>query len=302
MRSPKDIPNYTHVEFRDRFTQKGKFPSGGDESFRIYRIQDVIRYLKFPLPLQRSNYYEILFVSAGARSSRHCGLKQYDIKPGQLFFKAAGQISSGDIYDADIEGYFCLLEGDFLSKNGASNSAISSFSFFKYGYNPLVDLTVAENGKFNDLFHAMHTILTGSNNKQLLAAYMNVLMLEASILHQKQENVANPANISSHEQLSSKFLDLINEHYLKKQQVNEYAEMLHVTPNYLNKAVKQVTGKTALEQIHEMLILEAKILLKQNEMNVSEIADYLNFENPSYFTRLFKKRTGHTPLDYRKME
>jgi AraC-like DNA-binding protein len=78
--------------------------------------------------------------------------------------------------------------------------------------------------------------------------------------------------------------------------------MLHVTPNYLNKAVKQVTGKTALEQIHEMLILEAKILLKQNEMNVSEIADYLNFENPSYFTRLFKKRTGHTPLDYRKME
>ena len=302
MRSTKDIPNYTHTEFRDRFTQKEIFPSGGDESFRIYRIRDVIRYLKFPLPLQRSNYFEILYISSGAQSSRHCGLKKYDIKPGQLFFKAAGQISSGDIYDANIEGYFCLLEGDFFSKNGVSNTMISSFSFFKYGYRPLVDLTATEKDKFDQLFHTLHAIRAGSNNKQLLAAYVNVLLLEAGILHQKQENIASLANTSSPEQLTSRFLDLINEHYLKKQQVNEYAEMLHVTPNYLNKAVKEVAGKTALEQIHEMLILEAKILLKQSEMNVSEIADYLNFENPSYFTRLFKKRTGHTPLDYRKME
>jgi len=67
-------------------------------------------------------------------------------------------------------------------------------------------------------------------------------------------------------------------------------------------AGKQITGKTALEQIHEMLVLEAKVLLKQSEMNVSEVADYLKFEGPSYFTRFFKKHTGYTPLDYRKTE
>jgi AraC-like DNA-binding protein len=219
-----------------------------------------------------------------------------------LFFKAAGQISSGDIYDSTIQGYFCLMEGDFLSKNGISNTAISSFSFFKYGHSPLVDLTAAETNKFNDLFHKLHTLREDPDNRQLLAAYLHVLLLEAETLHKKQDQITSATNASSHEQLTSKFLDLVNEHHIKIQQVNKYAEMLHITPNYLNKAVKQATGKTALGQIHEMLILEAKVLLKQNEMNVSEIADYLSFEDPSYFARLFKKRTGHTPLDYRKME
>ena len=166
----------------------------------------------------------------------------------------------------------------------------------------MVDLNREETIKFDGLFSAIHTIYHNSKNRQLLAAYLNVLLLEAGVLHQKQENTVSPSNNSSPEQLSGKFLDLISEHYLNKQQVNEYADMLFVTPNYLNKAVRQITGKTALEQIHEMLILEAKVLLKHRAMNISEIAAYLNFENASYFTRLFKKRTGHTPLDYRKME
>ena len=95
---------------------------------------------------------------------------------------------------------------------------------------------------------------------------------------------------------------MVHEHYLNKQQVRDYADMLFVTANYLNKAVKQITGKTALEQLHKMLIMEAKVLLKQGEMNISEVANYLNFEEPSYFARFFKKHTGYTPLDYRKME
>ena len=302
MKRANDIPKYNQKEFHNRFTESDKFPSGGNESFRIYKIQDVIRYLKFPLPLQRSDYFEILFVSSGAKSSRHCGLRKYDINPRQLFFKAAGQISSGDIYDINIEGYFCLLESDFLSKNGIANTAISAFSFFKYGHSPLVDLDAAETDKFNNLFHTIHTLREQPGSNQLLAAYMNVLLQEANLLHQKQENIKSANNASSQDQLVNKFLDLISEHYLDKQAVNEYAEMLFVTPNYLNKAVKQITGKTALEQVHEMLLLEAKVLLKQSKMNVSEVADYLNFESLSYFARFFKKHTGHTPLDYRRME
>lgn len=302
MKPIKDIPKYNHNEFHNRFTQSDKFPFSGNDAFRIYKIQDVIKYLKFPLPLQRSDYYEILFISSGAQSSRHCGLRKYDIKPRQLFFKAAGQISSGDIYDTNIEGYFCLLESDFLSRHGIVSTVFSSFSFFKYGHSPLVDLSAAETDKFNNLFHAIHTLCDNQNNNQLLAAYMNVVLREASILHQKQEDIISSTNISSQEQLAGKFLDLISEHYLNSQQVNEYAEMLFVTSNYLNKAVKQITGKTALEQIHEMLILEAKMLLKQSGMNVSEVADYLNFEGPSYFARFFKKHTGYTPTDYRKTE
>ncbi len=302
MEPRQEIPSYNHREFHHRFTQSDQFPFGGDHAFRIYKIQDIIRYLKFPLPLHRSEYFEVLFVSAGATSSRHCGLREYTIKPKQLFFKSAGQISSGDIYSTDIEGYFCLAEREFLSAQGATNSSLSSFPFFKYGHHPLVDLNSVETAKFDGLFSTLHTIYNSSNDLQLLAAYLNVLLLEAGILHRQQSPVISANTTSSAEQLTGKFLDLIGEHYLKIQEVKRYADMLFVTPNYLNKAVKQITGQTALEQVHEMLILEAKVLLKQSDLNISGIADYLNFENASYFTRLFKKRTGQTPLDYRKME
>jgi AraC family transcriptional activator of pobA len=296
------IPSYNYHEFRNRFTESEKFPVGGTEAFRIYKIQEVIQYTKFPLPLQRSGYFEILFVTAGASSSRHCGLRKYEINPRQIFFKAAGQISSGDISDTNIEGYFVLLQGDFLSNHGISNTLISSLSFFKYGHSPLITLSNDESNKFDHLFHTIHGLLNDAGNNHLIAAYINVVLQEANVLHQKQENIIPSNAASSQERLVSTFLDLIGEHYLHKQQVHEYAELLFVTPNYLNKAVKQVTGKTALGQIHDMLVMEAKVLLKQRQMNISEVADYLSFEGPSYFARFFKKHTGCTPLDYRKTE
>lgn len=302
MKSLKNIPNYNHREFRNRFTDKDKFPVGGTEAFRIYKIQEVIKYTKFPLPLQRSEYFEILFVTAGASSTRHCGLRKYEINPCQLFFKAAGQISSGDVSDTNIEGYFCLLQGDFLSRHGISKTTLPSLPFFKYGQSPLITLTGDETNKFENLFHILHGLRGEPANNPLIAAYMNVLLQEANILHQKQENNLLPDAVSSQERLVNKFLDLISEHYLSKQQVSEYAELLFVTPNYLNKVVKQITHRTALQQIHNMLLLEAQVLLKQSSMNISELADYLGFESLSYFARFFKKHAGVTPLHYRKTE
>lgn len=301
MKSARNIPKYDHREFRNRFTDK-EFPAGGTEAFRIYRIQEVIEHTRFPLPLQRSDYFEILFVTAGASSTRHCGLRKYEIHPHQLFFKAAGQLSSGDIRGRNIEGYFCLLQGDFLSRHGISKTTLSSLSFFKYGQSPLITLSHEETARFDALFQTLHGLRNEAANGRLIAAYINVVLQEADSLHQKQENSLSSNAVSSQERLVNKFLDLIAEHYLIKQQVSEYAGLLFVTPNYLNKAVKQITGRTALEQVHEMLALDARVLLKQSTMNISEIADHLGFENSSYFARFFKKQAGVTPLSYRKTE
>jgi len=81
--------------------------------------------------------------------------------------------------------------------------------------------------------------------------------------------------------------------------VSFLASEFNFSPRYLSDLLKQETGKTALEHIHIFLIDEAKNLLMSTENTIAETAYQLGFENPPYFTRLFKKQTGLTPVEYR---
>jgi AraC-like DNA-binding protein len=77
------------------------------------------------------------------------------------------------------------------------------------------------------------------------------------------------------------------------------AEKLNLSSRYLSDLLKQETGKTALELIHLHLISEAKNLLKEGQMNITEISAWLGFDNPTYFSRLFKKEVGTSPNKFR---
>jgi AraC-like DNA-binding protein len=82
--------------------------------------------------------------------------------------------------------------------------------------------------------------------------------------------------------------------------VHQVATQLNLSPRYLSDLLKQETGKTAIELIHIGLMGEAKNRLRQNELSISEIAYGLGFDNPSYFSRLFKKEVGLSPLLFKK--
>src|SRR2546430_14232144 len=81
--------------------------------------------------------------------------------------------------------------------------------------------------------------------------------------------------------------------------VNYMATQLNLSPRYLSDLLKQETGKTAIDLIHLFLISEAKNLLAGGDQSVSEIAYALGFENPPYFSRLFKKEVGVSPNEFR---
>ncbi|NJO87923.1 MAG: AraC family transcriptional regulator [Chloroflexia bacterium] len=76
--------------------------------------------------------------------------------------------------------------------------------------------------------------------------------------------------------------------------------MLHITPKHLTKCVKQSTNQTPTDFIFQMLMLEAKVLLKETNLTISEIAFSLSFDDDAYFNRFFKNIAGITPNNYRK--
>ena len=98
-----------------------------------------------------------------------------------------------------------------------------------------------------------------------------------------------------------RFLKLVRDYHTKERNLSFYADKLFLTPKYLSKLIKTVSGKSAHEWIDSFVILEAKNLLKYSDMSIKSIVYELNFPNQTTFYRFFKTKTGMTPSEYRKM-
>jgi AraC-like DNA-binding protein len=99
--------------------------------------------------------------------------------------------------------------------------------------------------------------------------------------------------------LVKRFFHLVEENHQKNLSLSDYSGMIGVTPNHLTQTVKLLTGKTSSQIIKAKQLLEIKRLLVHTNLSVSEIANQLNFEDQSYFTKFFKRETGITPIQYR---
>ncbi len=101
--------------------------------------------------------------------------------------------------------------------------------------------------------------------------------------------------------ISNRFKELLFTHIRSKHLVSDYAALMHISPNHLNRVVKQITGKSPTKWIDETMMLEAKVLLYQTDHSISQVAEQIGIEDSSYFSRMFKKYEGVTPIEFRKM-
>lgn len=103
-----------------------------------------------------------------------------------------------------------------------------------------------------------------------------------------------------HNRLYDDFFMLLTRYYRRERSVTFYANKMNLTPKYLSRAIKKISGKSILEWINEFVVIEIKVQLKTTEKTVLEISEDLNFPNPSAFVQFFKLHTGTTPLKFRK--
>jgi len=101
--------------------------------------------------------------------------------------------------------------------------------------------------------------------------------------------------------ITNRFRELLVDRIKTSHRVTDYASELNITPNHLNKAVRTITGKSPTKWIDEAIVLESKVLLYQSSLSISAIAAEVGLFDASYFSRLFKKYEGVTPLAFRKM-
>lgn len=206
-------------------------------------------------------------------------------------------INSIDINRKAKGTIICFTE-DFFSLRYNDN-ILYQFSFLKRETKPYIRLTSEQKLKWEILIKLLSDEyhLKKRETKKVLRSYLNIMLFEL-------ERLYNPVGFSKVKNLKqekvNEFEQLIDKHFETKKLPSAYAELLHVSPNYLNKICKEETGQTAGDLIRKRITIEAQRLLYYTNYNINEIADKLGFENTSYFITFFKKQTGTTPEQFRK--
>lgn len=129
-------------------------------------------------------------------------------------------------------------------------------------------------------------------------------MVEAIIsnvqdINRMEESQTPREKQSRQEQIFRRFKVLVNEHCIAERNIPFYAEKLSLSPHHLSSVISKVSGKSVMYWINRAVILQAKVLLKNSDLMVFEVAERLNFPNQSFFGKFFKRETGVTPKEYR---
>lgn len=115
------------------------------------------------------------------------------------------------------------------------------------------------------------------------------------------QNYNNDKNtLTQGDLLFKRFMDILTAEEVKERKVSFYADKLCVSAKYLSTIIKEISGKTASDWIKEYVVADIQYHLKHSEMSIKEVADYLGFENLSFFGKFVKKYLGMSPTDYRK--
>ncbi|QHT70833.1 helix-turn-helix domain-containing protein [Rhodocytophaga rosea] len=290
-------------EWRDTLNKSGEI------YFEIHR-RDEYRLKSNPLiaPFRQDLY--IIFLITGGEAVHNFGNQDYYLKPGILCFVSAGIFVSRQSTINEHAGYLCGFTSAFFSQNLSDKDSLLHYPFFNTEASVSLQLDTDQTSYFYNLFREMEEEYhsTNANKEELIRALLTILLQKAQRLVISDRTDCLVDNSNAGLRLTKAFTKLFEADFepLKKlhgittKHLSQYASNLHVTQNHLNDTIKAVSGKTPGELIRERIIKEASQLLLHTQLTIAEICFLLKFEDPSYFSRFFKRYTGLTPTQHRK--
>lgn len=300
MSSP--IQTYDAENYTDRFIDTGDSfhevvkPEYG--RFFVARIEEMIRLMKLPVPPARIGNHTLLYLTEG-EATMTIGSETYTLHKDECLVVPAGQVFSIGEVDVDSgKGYLCNFQNDSIVGKFANNELLKDFEFLQVWGNPLIRLGERSSRYVRQLYerildeYAEH----GLAHPDILQPSFIALLCEIHAVYQPVSESRQTHAVL----LTNRFRELLFEHATTKHLVTDYAALLHISPNHLNKSVKTITGKSPTKWIDEAIVLEAKVLLYQSKLSVSEVAAAVGFYDASYFSRLFRKYEGISPMEFRK--
>lgn len=270
------------------------------KGFNVFQIESDSNATKI---YSRKDFYKICLTTG--ESKIHYADRSFNHNGTVLFFGNPHIPYSWETVSTAYTGYTCLFSEEFLATSNRSESLQNS-PLFKLDGTPILKISESQRLFLNTIFKKMieEQKTDYAHKDDLIRNYINLLIHEALKLEPSQ-NLHQPANALT--RLANVFMELLERQFpiegvaqpLRLRTAKDYAEALSVHVNYLNKAVREVTGHSTTTHINNRIINEAKALLLHTDWNVSDIASALGFDYPTYFNNFFKKATETNPSSYR---
>lgn len=295
----KEIRTYNADEFMRRFmTSNVKLTRMMQRDFMrffIADVQELIKISKVPVPPTRATTHTLIYLTKGVASMK-IGFLKLKIREHMCLVVPAGQVFSYDQYEVN-EGFICNFQSDFLVGKLGSNELVRDFDFLNIWGNPVIKVGSRRGKYLQQTFQRLldEYAVNGMTNVDILQSYFIAALCDVNHAYKPLTNHKNKSAVN----LTNRFKALVHAHITTRHLVVDYADMLHVSPNHLNKKVKEVSGIAASKWIDYVLVTEAKVLLAQTSFTVNEIATKLGIFDQSYFSRLFKKYERITPVEFR---
>jgi AraC-like DNA-binding protein len=274
--------------------------------FNVFNVEDIFARVKTgdkSMPYNRRAYYKISLIRG--RNRAEYADKVIDIEKSALLFATPKVPYNWLPQDMDQSGHFCIFTEDFFSKH-KNGVAPDELPIFQPGAYPVFQLSDEATEEIHAIFQKMSKELASdyAYKYDLIRNYV------LELVHYGQKLQPASALYLSHNasaRVSSLFIELLERQFpietphqkLGLRTAKDYADRLSVHVNHLNKVLKENLGSTTTDIISGRIVKEAKILLKQTNWNVSEIAYSLGFEEVAHFSNFFKKQTTLAPISFR---
>lgn len=234
------------------------------------------------------------------------GRKYYDYQEGTIVCFGPGQTTRVEMLKEDVapEVYGIVFHPDLIRGTSLGKN-MKNYTFFSYAVNEALHVSEQERSIVMDCFEKINIELEHAidkHSKSLIA--MNIELLLNYCMRFYERQFITRSNINK--DALTRFEQLLDDYFRGNQPVQDglpsvkyFADKICLSPNYFGDMVKKETGKTPQEHIQEKVIALAKEYIAETDDTVSQIAYALGFQYPQHLSRLFKKRVGCTPNEYR---
>ncbi|MCC6701828.1 MAG: helix-turn-helix transcriptional regulator [Fluviicola sp.] len=245
-----------------------------------------------------------------ALKDKSCGLQYgrntYDFDEGVLIFTAPNQVSviNEPQLLGQVQGWMIFFHPDLI-RNTSLGKMIDNYHFFSYDVHEALHCSDTEQAMLNDCVDLIRREILeriDHHSQTVIASTLELILNLSKRYYERQFNTRS----AQHSDVISQFQSLLKSYFDEGKLTSEgqptvdfFAQKVHLSANYFSDLLKKETGNNAKDAIQLFLIDKAKTLLLSEESSVSEIAYALGFNYPHYFSRLFKSKTGVTPLEYR---
>ncbi len=276
----------------------------------LHPLMNVLDYdhLKMLEPASYNFGFYCIFLKETMCGDLRYGKETYDYQEESLVFVAPGQILTVEKYLPDVrpKGKLLVFHPDFI-RGTALGNIMSDYNFFSYSSNEALHLSKKERNQILNMFETIEDELQQNldkHSKTLVISHLQLLLNYSTRFYDRQfitrEHI-NKGVLNKFESILNGYFTSDKPQLLGLPSVAFCAEELNLSANYFGDLIKKETGISAQEYIQTKLIDVAKTKVFDFDKSISQVAYELGFKYPQHFNRLFKKKVGVTPNEYRQM-